>query len=155
MSGVPWLPFPPGTMPHFITYWDTDYEYALNKVAPQYGGGVETWRLLAPGVPVKSFFPQQPRAAIDGGPVKNGQLVSHREGNVGIVEAAIPWSEIPDVQRRIIAGQTVKFTCRINDNKGEARELATGRPVSKNNSKTFHDSWQTHWANELEFGVEK
>jgi hypothetical protein len=151
----PWLPFPPGTMPHFITYWDTDYEYALNNVAPQYGGGFEIWRLLAPGVPVKSFFPRQPRAAIDGGPVKNGQLVSHREGNVRIVEAAIPWSEMPDVQRRMVAGQTVKFTCRINDNKGEARELATGRSVSKDNSKTFHDSWLTHWANELEFGVEK
>jgi hypothetical protein len=53
----PWLPYPTGTMPHFITYWDTDYEYALNNVAPQFGGGVEIWRLLAPGIPVKSFFP--------------------------------------------------------------------------------------------------
>jgi hypothetical protein len=72
-----------------------------------------------------------------------------------IIEAAIPWSEMPGVHRKIMARQTVKFSCRINDNKGEARELATGRSVSKENSKTFHDSWQTHWANEVEFGVEK
>jgi hypothetical protein len=151
----PWLPFPAGTMPHFITYWDTDYEYALNSVAPQYGGGVEVWRLLAPGTPVKSFFPRQTAAPVDGGPVKTAQLVSRREGDVRIVEAAIPWTEMPEVHRRIAAGQTVKFTCRVNDNKGEARELATGRSVSKDNPKTFHDSWQTHWANEIEFGAEK
>ncbi|HEY4978088.1 MAG TPA: hypothetical protein VII25_02880, partial [Candidatus Acidoferrum sp.] len=45
----PWLPNPPGTMPKFITYWDTDYEYALNEVAEEYGGGTEVWRLLSPG----------------------------------------------------------------------------------------------------------
>jgi hypothetical protein len=27
--------------------------------------------------------------------------------------------------------------------------------VSKSNSVTFHDDWQEHWANELEFGAEK
>jgi hypothetical protein len=151
----PWLPYPPGTMPRFIDYWDTDYEYALNNVAAQYGGGVEIWRLLAPGVPVKSFFPREPHSAIDGGPVKTGQLISRREGNLRIVEAAIPWSEIPDVYKKIAAGGTVKFSCRVNDNAGESRELAEGRSVSKENGPAFHDSWQTHWANEVEFGVEK
>ena len=151
----PWLPYPQGTMPHFIDYWDTDYEYALNNVAPQYGGGVEIWRLAAPGVPIKTFFPREPHSAIDGGPVKDGKLVSIRVGNLRIVEAAIPWREIPDVHRKIKAGQTIKFSCRINDNKGEAHELATERSVSKENSPAFHDSWQTHWANELEFGAEK
>jgi len=150
-----WLPYPPGTMPHFINYQDTDYEYALNNVAPQYGGGVEIWRLIAPGVPIKSFFPREPHSAIDGGPVKTGQLVSRREGNLRILEAAIPWSEMPEVHRKIAAGQTVKFSCRVNDNKGEARELATGRSASKDNSQAFHDPWQTHWANELEFGIAK
>jgi hypothetical protein len=151
----PWLPYPPGTMPHFISYKDTDYEYALNNVAPQFGGGVEIWRLAAPGVPIKSFFPREPHSAIDGGPVKTGQLVSRREGNLRIVEAAIPWSEMPEVYRKIAAGQTVKFSCRVNDDRGESRELAEGRSVSKENSPAFHDSWQTHWANEVEFGVEK
>lgn len=150
-----WFPYPPGTMPRFISYMDTDYEYALNNVAPQYGGGVEVWRLTAPGVPIKSFFPREPHAATDGGPVKTAQLVSRREGNQRIVEAAIPWSEIPGVKQRIDEGKTIKFTCRVNDNKGDAHELATNRSVSKANSPTLHDSWQTHWSNEIEFGIEK
>jgi hypothetical protein len=151
----PWLPYPRGTMPRFISYWDTDYEYALNSVAPAYGGGVEIWRLLAPGVPVKEDFPREPKAERDQGPVKNGRLVMKRIGNTRIVEAAIPWSEIPAVHARILAGKTIKFSCRVNDNQSASRELATGRSVSKENGPAFHDSWQTHWANELEFGFEK
>jgi len=151
----PWLPNPPGVMPRFITYWDTDYEFALNPIADQYGGGTEMWRLLAPGMPRKHFFPRQPKATIDGGPVANAKLAMRREGNTRIVEAAVPWSEIPAVHKRVQAGQTVKFSCRINDNQGAAHELAAGRSVSKYNSVTFHDDWQEHWANEVEFGVEK
>ena len=151
----PWLPHPPGVMPKFITYWDTDYEYALNPVAEEYGGGTEIWRLLAPGMPRKHFFPRQPKSPIDGGPVEGGNLVIRREGNTRIVEASIPWSEMPEVKSRLLSGQTVKFTCRVNDNKGPAHELAAGRSVSKLNSVTFHDDWQDHWANELEFRAEK
>jgi hypothetical protein len=151
----PWLPNPPGVMPHFITYWDTDYEFALNPVAAQYGGGTEIWRLLAPGMPRKHFFPRQPSSVVDGGAVADAQLVIRREGNTRLVEAAIPWKEIPEVRRRILAGQTVKFSCRVNDNQGPAHELAAGRSVSKSNSVTFHDDWQEHWANEVEFGAEK
>ena len=113
------------------------------------------WRLLAPGVPRKSYFPHQPKAPFDQGVVPNGKLVMKHDGDTRIVEAAIPWKEIPDVHKRMLAGHTIKFTCRVNDNKGKPRELATGRSVSKDNPETFHDSWQTHWANELEFGVEK
>ena len=32
---------PKGTMPRYVGYKCTDYEYALNQVAPQYGGGTE------------------------------------------------------------------------------------------------------------------
>jgi len=155
LENKPWLSHPPGVMPRFITYWDTDYEYALNPVASQFGGGTEIWRLLAPGIPRKHFFPRQPKAGVDGGPVTDGQLVIRREGNMRIVEAAIPWSEMPDVRARLTSGRTIKFSCRINDNKGPAHELAAGRSVSKSNSVTFHDDWQDHWANELEFGTEK
>lgn len=151
----PWLPNPPGVMPHFITYWDTDYEYALNPVAPQYGGGTEIWRLQAPGIPRKHFFPRQPKSPIDGGPLGDGQLVIRREGNTRIVEASIPWKEMPEVHQRILEGKTIKFTCRVNDNKGPAHELATGRSLSITNSITFHDDWKTHWANEIEFQAEK
>lgn len=148
------LPNPPGVMPHFIVYDDTDYEYALNPVAPEYGGGTEIWRLQSPGMPRKHFFPREPHSPIDGGPV-NGQLVMRRTETTRIVEAAIPWSEMPDVLSRIHSGHTIKFTVRINDNKGDAHELAAGRSVSKYNSFTFHDDWQDHWANELEFGAEQ
>jgi hypothetical protein len=150
----PWLSHPRGVMPRFITYWDTDYEYALNSVADEYGGGTEIWRLQSPGMPRKHFFPRQPKSPIDGGPVA-GKLIERRDGNTRVVEAAIPWSEMPAVHQQILAGKLVKFTCRVNDNKGPAHELATGRSVSITNSMTFHDDWKTHWANELEFSAEK
>jgi hypothetical protein len=151
----PWLSHPPGVMPRFITYWDTDYEYALNSVALEYGGGTEIWRLQAPGIPRKHFFPRQPKSPIDGGPVAGGQLVVRRTATDRYVEAAIPWTEMPEVKRRFDAGETVKFSCRVSDNKSPAHELAAGRSVSKYNGMTFHDDWETHWSNELEFGIEK
>ena len=151
----PWLPNPPGVMPHFIMYWDTDYEYALNPVAKAYGGGTEIWRLQAPGIPRKHFFPRQPKSPIDGGPVPTGELVIRYGNGTRIVEAAIPWSEMPEVYARIRSGKTIKFSCRVSDNKGPAHELATGRSVSITNSITFHDDWKTHWANEIEFSAEQ
>ena len=151
----PWLPHPPGVMPHFITYWDTDYEYALNPVAAEYGGGTEVWRLQSPGMPRKHFFPREPKSPIDGGAVSGAALKIRRTPAMRFVEASIPWREMPVVWQRIRSGQTIKFTCRINDNHGEARELSTGRSVSKYNSMSFHDDWETHWANELEFGAGK
>ena len=151
----PWLSHPPGVMPRFITYWDTDYEYALNPVSAEYGGGTEVWRLQSPGMPRKHFFPRQPKSAVDGGAVKGATLVIRRTETMRYVEASIPWGEMPAVWERIRSGKTVKFTCRINDNRAAARELATGRGASKYNSFTFHDDWETHWANELEFGAGK
>jgi hypothetical protein len=153
LPNKPLLSHPPGVMPRFVTYWDTDYEFALNTVAPVYGGGTEIWRLQVPGIPRKHFFPRQPHSPIDGGPV-NGKLITRHENGTRIVEAAIPWSEMPEVYARIQRGETVKFTCRVSDNKGPAHELSTGRSVSTTNSFTFHDDWKTHWANELEFSAE-
>lgn len=150
----PWLPSPPGTPARWMMYWDTDYEYGLNEVAKEYGGGTEIWRLQVPGMPRKHFYPRQPKSALDG-PVKDGKLVMRRDGNARIVEAAIPWTEIPGVKKRLDAGEPIKFTFRVNDNAGLSYELATDRSVSKANSTTFHSDWQTHWSNELEFGFEK
>jgi hypothetical protein len=59
------------------------------------------------------------------------------------------------VWKRVKAGETVKFTARVSDNAGPPKELANERSVSKENAQTFHDSWASHWSNELEFGVEK
>ena len=148
-------PFPPGTMKGFIAYSDTDYEYALNQVAPQYGGGTEIWRLNVPGMPHKHFYPRQPASPFDG-PAQGGQLSMTRDATTRIVEAAIPWSEIPDVKARLDNGQTIKFSFRVNDNGNPVcMELAKNRSVSKRNNITFHNDWNEHWANELEFAFER
>ncbi len=148
----PWYPCPPGTMPGYTGYYDTDYEYALNPVAPRYGGGVEVWRLRCPGMPHKHFYPRQGKSPYDG-PVRDAKLVVRRDGNERIVEAAIPWSEIPAVKQRVDAGLTIKFSFRVNDNAGGGcMELSRGRSVAKRNG-SFLVDWVEHWANELEFGV--
>ncbi len=145
---------PPGAMPGFVPVQDTDYEFALNKVAEKYGGGTEIWRLRVPGMPTKNFYPREPASPKDGA-VKKGKLVVRYDGNTRLVEAAIPWSEIPEVKAAADAGRSIKFTFRVNDNKGIAMELAEGRSVSKLNPHTFHAEWAQHWGNEVEFGFEK
>jgi hypothetical protein len=142
---------PPGTMPRFCAYFDTDYEFALNQVGDAFGGGTEIFCLQKPGLVRKHFFPRQPKAALDGGPVKGAAKLVVK-GN--LMECALPWSELPEVKQRLAAGQTVKFSFRVNQG-GAAYELAVGRSVSKDNCFAFHNDWTTHWANELEFGVEK
>ncbi|NIG56826.1 hypothetical protein [Chitinophaga sp. Cy-1792] len=147
---------PKGTMPRYTGYKCTDYEYALNTVADQYGGGFEIWRLLVPGMPRKHFFARQPKSPYDG-PVKEGKLVTIRKGNTLFTECAIPWSEIPDVKKLIDKGEKIKFSVRVNDDGagGACMELARDRSVSKINARAFHPDWKEHWANEVEFGVEK
>ena len=147
----PWYTHPPGVMAGFTNYKDTDYEYALNLVAPQYGGGTEIWRLAYPGMPSKHFYPRQPPSPLDG-PVVGGRLVMTRDATTRIVECSIPWSEIPAVKRCLDAGQPVKFSFRVNDNKGVGTmELSRARSAAKRNG-SFHVDWVEHWANELEFG---
>lgn len=150
-----WLASPAGTMPKFMMTKDTDYEYALNPVAASAGGGTEMWRLLSPGMPRKHFFPRQPKSAIDGGPVAGGQLAMTRDKGVRFVEAAIPWSEIPDVRKQLDAGGTIKFSFRVNDNGAAPYEVGAGRSVSRINTYAFHDYWAASWANEVEFAFER
>ncbi|MDX2066625.1 MAG: PA14 domain-containing protein [Fimbriimonadaceae bacterium] len=154
-SDKPLLPYPRGTFFGYTAYACTDYEYALNPVADAFGGGTEIWRLSAPGVPRKHFYPRQPKSPIDGGAVTDGRLVIRRVATGRIVECFLPWSEIPAVDRARRSGRTIKFSFRVNDNAGPAYELAQGRSVSKENPPAFHDDWATHWANELEFAFER
>jgi hypothetical protein len=150
----PLLEFAPGTEPRYQIYQDTDYEYALNQVAPQFnngeGGGTEIWRMEVPGMPRKMFYPRQPKSPFDGA-VTNGKLAMKRDATTRIVECALPWTELPLVRQALDAGQPIKFSFRVNDNQGSSYELANGRSVSKNNSFAFHNDWEGHWANELEF----
>jgi hypothetical protein len=96
----------------------------------------------------KHFYPRQPKAELDGGPVKgDAKLVV----NGNIVECFLPWSVIPEVKACADAGTPIKFSFRVN-NGSTAYELATQRSVSKDNPMAFHNDWATHWANELAFG---
>ena len=147
---------PKGTMPRYVGYKCTDYEYALNTVAPEYGGGFEIWRMLVPGMTRKHFYPRQPKSPYDGA-VKDGKLVTRREGNTLYTECAIPWNEIPDVKAALDKGEKIKFSYRVNDDgaRGACMELARKRSVSKKNNRAFHPDWKEHWANELEFSFGK
>jgi hypothetical protein len=77
------------------------------------------------------------------------------EGDKELLEMALPWDEIPDVHQRLLAGKTIQFSYRVNDNGSSGiMELARGRSVSKLNP-SFYVDWREHWANELEFYFEK
>lgn len=146
---------PAGTMPRFTGYKCTDYEYALNTVAPEYGGGFEVWRMLVPGMPRKHFYPRQPSSDYDGA-VSGARLNVVRQGNTLYYECSIPWSEMPDVKKAFKSGAPVKFSARVNNDTAGAAcmETAVGRSVSKINSRAFHPDWKEHWSNEVIFGVE-
>jgi hypothetical protein len=148
------LPNLPGVMPGFIPYRDTDYEYALNKVAEAYGGGTEIWRCRVPGMPPKNFYPRQPASPFDGA-VTDGKLAVTQDATTRTVEAAIPWSEIPLVKKAMDENKPIKFSFRVNDDKGPSMELPEGRSVSKQNTYAFHPDFVPHWANEVEFSFEK
>jgi hypothetical protein len=149
-----WLSHLPGRMPKFVWYKTTDYEYALNKVAEPHGGGTEIWRLLAPGMPYKHFFPRQPKHPQEG-PVKNGRLAVRYEGGWRLVECALPWSEIPHVKQLRDAGRPVKFSFRVNhETRRPDLDLALGRSAAEGISHAFHPNWVRSGPNELAFGWE-
>jgi len=149
-----WLTHLPGRFPGFIWRKTTDYEYALNKVADESGGGTEIWRLLAPGMPYKHFLPRQPRHPLEGA-VTAGHLAVRYEAGWRIVECAIPWSEIPHVKARRDAGETVKFNFKVNDNaRSPDLMLSMDRSAAEGISHSFHPNWIRQWPNELEFGFE-
>jgi hypothetical protein len=66
-----------------------------------------------------------------------------------------PRSEIPLVKKALDENKTIKFSFRVNDDKGPSMELAQGRSVSKQNPYAFQPDFVPHWANEVEFGFEK
>ncbi len=142
---------PPGTIHGYTGYACTDYEYALNTVAPDYGGGVEIWRLRYPGMPPKHFYPREPACPLDG-PARGGSMVTMHEGGTRITECALPWSEIPHVKRALDAGLPIKFSFKVNDSAGVGcMELSKDRSVARRNN-AFRVDWKESWANELEFG---
>lgn len=149
-----WLLNLPGRPEKLVAYKTTDYQYALNTVAPSFGGGVEVWRLDTPGMPRKAFYPRQPRHPLEGA-VEGAKLVNKHEGGTRVVEAMIPWSEIPHVRELMQRGQPLKFSFRVNhDTKAPAMELGIERSACEGSSRAFSPDWSRSWPNELEFGWE-
>jgi hypothetical protein len=151
----PWVyPSFPG-VPDRLAYWhSTDHEFALNPIAPAYGGGFEIWRCLLPGMPIKHFYPRQGASPQDG-PVAGGKMVQLHQGSTRIVEAAIPWSEMPAVKAKLDRGEAIKFGFRINHDQGRPMDWNTDRSVSSSSGMGFHPSWNSGWACETEFGWER
>ncbi len=144
----------PGVPAGFINHRTTDREFALNKVAETFGGGTEIWQLEVPDAPRKHFYPRQPKAAWEGA-VKDGKLLIHSdENNIRIVEAAIPWTKMPEVKALMDAGKPVKFTFRVNRAGGTPVEFARGRSASYRGGMSFHPDWKPCYANEIEFSFE-
>ena len=69
--------FPPGTMPRFCSYFDTDHEFALNKVGERWGGGTEIFRLHRSGDDAgATSSPRQPKAPYSWGAGEGGSRSS-------------------------------------------------------------------------------
>ena len=149
----PWYPAAPGMFKGYSSYWDSDYVFDLNPVAPEYGGGTEVWRERAPNLPNKHYFPHAANGPGEGA-VTTAKLEVRREGDELVYTATIPFAEMPEVGEARCAGRPVKFSCRINDNAGGAiSELAYRRSVSRRNL-SFKPDWAEHWSNELLFNWE-
>lgn len=116
---------------------DTDYEFAAYACAD---GGTELWRLLAPGMPRGHFYPRQPRANFDQGPVKGGQLAVRRQGKVTTYELAIPWSELKEWKPK--AGQTFGLTWRVNNNRKPDVVFGADKSAAKTNGLSLHPYWE-------------
>ena len=150
----PWYPSAPGMFKGYSSYWDSDYVFDLNTVAPEYGGGTEVWRERAPNLPNKHYFPHAANGPGEGA-VTTAKLEVRREGDELVYTATIPFAEMPEVGEARRAGRPVKFSCRINDNAGGAiSELAYRRSVSRRDL-SFKPDWAEHWANELIFSWEE
>ena len=106
-----------------------------------------------PDAPRKHFYPRQPKAAWEGA-VKDGRLAIRSENGVRIVEAAIPWTEMPEVKALMDAGKPVKFSFRANRAGGAPVEFARGRSASYRGGMSFHPDWKPCYANEIEFAFE-
>ena len=148
-----WETHLPGRMPKFVWYKSTDYEFSLNKVAEEYGGGTEIWRQWLPGMTYKHFYPRQPKSEGEG--PAEGKLEVRYVPGTRIVECALPWSEIPHVKKLRDAGKSVKFSYRVNhETRGPVMELPHERSAAEGLSPSFHPNWAPHWPNELAFGFE-
>ncbi|MEM1013864.1 MAG: PA14 domain-containing protein, partial [Planctomycetota bacterium] len=149
-----WLASLPGRPARFPSYQTTDYAFALNRVAEDFGGGTEVFQIDAPRVPRQHGFPRQPRHKALG-PVEGARLSVKHDDGTRTVEVAIPWSAMPEAHEAMLAGKPIKFSYRVNHGEGNFNmELARGRSAALGLSRSFHPDWNQSWPIELVFGWE-
>ena len=117
---------------------DTDFEFGIY---PCTDGSPEIWRGLAPGIPRGHYYPRQPRAAYDQGPVKDGQCVIKSSGTETIYEAAIPWSKLEGWQPKV--GADFGFMFRFTTRQGSPIVFGTDKSATKSNGLTLHPYFET------------
>lgn len=148
-----WESHLPGRMPKFVPYKSTDYEFALNKVGKAYGGGMEIWRLLVPGMPFKHFYPRPPK----NGSRKARQRESWRSDIVkehGSSSAPCPGGRYPMSNSYGIAAKRLN-SASVSTTANVVRIWKScGRSAAEGLSTSFHPTWVPHWPNELEFRFE-
>jgi hypothetical protein len=144
----------PGVPKYFSGYESVDYEFALNKVAAEYGGGTEIWRLQTPEMIRKHFYPRQPEHPEEG-PVEGGRLEVRYEENSRIVECAIPWEELTEVKKQMERGETVKLGYRVNYSQGKHIALGMNRSAIVGAGHSYHPDGKSGPHVELEFGFEE
>ncbi|HUS59227.1 MAG TPA: hypothetical protein VM141_11285, partial [Planctomycetota bacterium] len=129
---------------------DTDYEFSAYLCKD---GKSELWRILAPGIPRGHYYPRQPRARLDQGPVRKGKHVVKRDGSVTIYELAIPWAELKQWKPK--AGAAFAFTFRVGNDKGPALEFGADKSATKTNGLSLHPYWMGKPSCSVRWGLGK
>ena len=125
-----WETHLPGRMPKFVWYKSTDYEFALNKVADEYGGGTEIWRQWLPGMTYKHFYPRQPKSPQEG-PAK-GKLEIRYAPGTRIVECAhYRGARFPHVKQLRDAGKPRQVQFPREPRDARSRDGASRRPLRR------------------------
>ena len=117
---------------------DTDFEFGIYQCIDD---KPEIWRGLAPGIPRGHYYPRQPRAANDQGPVKDGQCVITRNGTETVYEAAIPWSQLEGWQPKV--GRDFGLMFRFTARQGSPVVFGADKSATKSNGLTLHPYFET------------
>ena len=150
------FPNPPGTMPGYIGYQDTDYEYALNQVSKTYGGGTEIWRPGGARHAPQTVLPpptQNPPSTAPSTPASSSSIKAPPRASRN---APSPGASSPPSRKNSTpASQSNSASVSTTTRAATAWSSPKGRSVSKVNCLTFHPDWVEHWSNEVEFGFER
>jgi hypothetical protein len=106
---------------------------------------------MAPGVRRGNLYPFSPRDESPAqGLVTAAKLVIKRDGNVWRYEAAIPWSELAQVQPAI--GKTVRFSFYVQNAGKRALSWTANRSACAGGRVILHPTWMQGEAIETRWG---